>query len=176
MRHIHILAFFAAAAVLLSGCNRSEVITTDPAPVIALDNPSGVYTVKVGREVTIAPTVNHADGALYTWLVDGAEAGDDDIELQEGDLEAFPVESMAVFRETPPKPRRSLLEGFMAYGPYLTLIYGRGGSGKSLLKILFRINLVGITHTNRDRQACLGRHSVFLDRHRRIGIIRDLSL
>lgn len=75
MRHIHILAFFAAAAVLLSGCNRSEVITTDPAPVIALDNPSGVYTVKVGREVTIAPTVSHADGALYTWLVDGAEAG-----------------------------------------------------------------------------------------------------
>ena len=66
-------------------------------------------------------------------LLDGAEAGDDDVELQEGDLEAFPVESMAVFRETPPKPRRSLLEGFMAYGPYLTLIYGRGGSGKSLL-------------------------------------------
>ena len=75
MRQILAYCLAAALAVLTAGCNRSEVITTDPAPVIALDNPSGVYTVKVGREVTVSPTVSHADGARYTWLVDGAEAG-----------------------------------------------------------------------------------------------------
>lgn len=62
-------------AATLAGCNRNEVISADPAPVITLDSPTGVYTVKAGREVTITPTVSHADGAVYSWLVDGVAAG-----------------------------------------------------------------------------------------------------
>lgn len=58
---------------------------------------------------------------------------DNEIKLEPGDEEALPFESMAKFRATPPEPRHSLIEGFMAHGKYLTLVYGRGGSGKSLL-------------------------------------------
>ena len=35
----------------------------------------GVYTVKMGRELTIAPTVEYAEGATYSWIVDGKLAG-----------------------------------------------------------------------------------------------------
>ena len=73
----YLLPYGAVIAVfaLLAACNRNEVIVSDPAPVIELDAQSGVYTVKVGREVTIAPRVSHADGAVYSWLVDGVAAG-----------------------------------------------------------------------------------------------------
>lgn len=72
-----LIAYCTALAVFasLAGCNRSEVITTDPAPVIELDSDTGVYTVKVGREVTVAPVVRYADGAVYAWEVDGRLAG-----------------------------------------------------------------------------------------------------
>lgn len=45
----------------------------------------------------------------------------------------FPVRGSVELRESEPEPRRSLIEGFMAHGKYLTLLYGRGGGGKSLL-------------------------------------------
>lgn len=54
-------------------------------------------------------------------------------EATEEDWKAFPFESMAKFAHTPPPPRETLIEGFMAHGKYLTLIYGAGGSGKSLM-------------------------------------------
>ncbi len=57
--------------------------------------------------------------------------GESEEEKSEEDM--LPIESMARFRESSPEARHSLIEGFMAHGKYLTLIYGRGGSGKSLL-------------------------------------------
>lgn len=52
----------ALAALLTTACNKDEVILDDRdhAPVITLDSESGVYTVKTGRELTIAPTVEYA--------------------------------------------------------------------------------------------------------------------
>lgn len=74
-RYFPLLA--ALGALLTTACNKDEVITEDRdlAPVITLDSESGVYTVKVGHELTIAPTVEHADGATYSWIVDGKLEG-----------------------------------------------------------------------------------------------------
>ena len=70
-----------AAAVMLAACNTDNTIfsqddpLSDPLPVITLDSDTGVYTVKVGRKITIAPTVEHAEGAAYAWIVDGECVG-----------------------------------------------------------------------------------------------------
>lgn len=65
-------ARFLAAAVLaaaLTGlsCNRDDYILTDPTPVIQLDSETGVYHVKVGQELCIAPTLLYADDASVEW-------------------------------------------------------------------------------------------------------------
>ena len=67
---------FLALVVLLvafaPACNKDDVIQeTDSAPMIELDSESGVYTVKVGRELSIAPTFMNADHALYAWTING---------------------------------------------------------------------------------------------------------
>ena len=61
---------------LLASCNKDDVITDGgPKPVITLDNPDGIYPVKVGKSVTIAPTVENAEGAVYAWILDDEPAG-----------------------------------------------------------------------------------------------------
>ena len=72
------LCFSTAALLLalLASCNKDDVITDGgPKPVITLDNPDGIYPVKVGKSVTIAPTVEHAEGAVYAWILDDDPAG-----------------------------------------------------------------------------------------------------
>ena len=54
-------------------------------------------------------------------------------EATDEDKKRFPFKSMHELSLTPPPPREALIENFMAHGKYLTLIYGAGGSGKSLL-------------------------------------------
>ena len=66
---IHTFAIAAAALAVLA-CNKSETITKYP-PRIKLDNPAGIYQVKAGRELTIAPTVTNGEGAQYLWTIDG---------------------------------------------------------------------------------------------------------
>lgn len=65
-------------SMILVSCNRDGVIemTTHPAPEISLDSPTGVYTVKAGRELTISPTYAHAEDARYTWTIDGSVVGE----------------------------------------------------------------------------------------------------
>ena len=46
-------------------------------PKIHLDSTSGVYTVKVGRELIIAPSYENAKGATYSWKMDGRLIGND---------------------------------------------------------------------------------------------------
>ena len=46
-------------------------------PTIYLDSDSGVYTVKQGREVIIAPSYENAEGATYSWRMDGRLIGND---------------------------------------------------------------------------------------------------
>lgn len=66
----------ALAAAALSGCNSDEEILGRPAPEIILSTPSGVYTVKTGRELLIAPEYRNAEEAVYVWLLDGEPCGD----------------------------------------------------------------------------------------------------
>lgn len=71
------------------------------------------------------------DPDLSMGMLDSEDRGYGSIEP--GDEEAFPLESMMKFRDTEPEPVEYLIDGFMAHGAFLSFIYGRGGSGKSLL-------------------------------------------
>ena len=46
-------------------------------PKITLDSESGVYTVKQGREIVIAPNYESADEATYKWTMDGRLLGNE---------------------------------------------------------------------------------------------------
>ncbi len=65
------LILFILPAILLS-CNKDDVISAGGAvPVVVLENEYGVYTVKVGQELTISPEfANCDDGDIY-WSIDG---------------------------------------------------------------------------------------------------------
>lgn len=64
---------YSAICCIATSCNKDNVIeeTVPQLPVITLDSDTGIYTVKVGRELTIAPTVEHADNAIVMWTLDG---------------------------------------------------------------------------------------------------------
>ena len=65
--------FFFTLAVLFISCNRDEVVVAESgqAPVIELDSEDGIYAVKIGRELVIAPTYRYADHALFAWTIEG---------------------------------------------------------------------------------------------------------
>ena len=54
--------------VVFQSCNINEDLF---APKINLDSENGIYTVKYGRELIIAPTYEHAEDATYSWTIDG---------------------------------------------------------------------------------------------------------
>ena len=58
-----------------SSCNIDEEITTASVPVIKLDSENGIYTVKQGREIIIAPAYESAVDAKYSWMMDGEVIG-----------------------------------------------------------------------------------------------------
>lgn len=68
-----LLSCLFAALFVLSSCNKDDVIEVDSqtAPRITLDSENAVYTIKSGRELTISPTYENADKALYVWKIDG---------------------------------------------------------------------------------------------------------
>lgn len=57
---------------VFTACNKDDVIEQDTGqkPVITLDSETGVYLVKIGRTLTIAPTVEFAENATYSWIID----------------------------------------------------------------------------------------------------------
>ena len=63
--------------LITASCNKDDVIEdlTGKAPVITLDSEDGIYTVKIGRELTISPDVEYADDAIYTWIAGGKIIG-----------------------------------------------------------------------------------------------------
>ena len=63
--------------VVASSCNIDEEITASLPPKIYLDSDSGIYTVKQGREVIIAPSYDNVEGATYSWRMDGRLIGND---------------------------------------------------------------------------------------------------
>ena len=65
-QEIEVLACEAQAELGQAGITREEA----QAPVIAFDVNTGVYTAKVGREFTIAPTYEYVDRAVYAWKLE----------------------------------------------------------------------------------------------------------
>lgn len=77
MRRVLDFIILSVMVVISSSCNIDEEITTALPPKIYLDSNSGVYTVKQGREVIIAPSYENAEGATYSWKIDGRLIGND---------------------------------------------------------------------------------------------------
>ena len=77
MKRVLSFIILSVLVVVTSSCNIDEEITASLPPKIYLDSDSGVYTVKVGREVIIAPSYENAEGATYSWKMDGQLIGND---------------------------------------------------------------------------------------------------
>lgn len=56
---------------LLIACNKDGNITqtTPEPPTIDMGNHTGIYTVKIGDQITITPTYKNANEASYTWKI-----------------------------------------------------------------------------------------------------------
>ncbi|MDE6446650.1 MAG: cell surface protein [Alistipes sp.] len=63
------------AVAMMSSCNKDGIITADNPPRILLDDASGVYTVKIGRELEITPRYEYADNATFRWTQEGRVIG-----------------------------------------------------------------------------------------------------
>ena len=66
---------FLSLLLWLSSCIIDEPITTDNPPEIRLDSETGIYTVKLGRELIIAPNYESAEEASYLWILNGDVIG-----------------------------------------------------------------------------------------------------
>ncbi len=60
---------FLSSVVIISSCNRDEVITTAAPPEIILDD-AGIYSVKQGDEIRLAPRYERADDATFEWVIE----------------------------------------------------------------------------------------------------------
>lgn len=67
-----IFALLSMALIALS-CNKDGVIVAEGGvPEITLDSTTGIYTVRVGEQLTIAPTYKNVDSnTAYSWSIDG---------------------------------------------------------------------------------------------------------
>ena len=63
--------FLSVIVAVTSSCNIDDVITTSLPPKIVLDSETGIYTVKQGQEIIIAPSYESAEGAAYSWTMNG---------------------------------------------------------------------------------------------------------
>lgn len=63
---------FIFVLIALTSCNKDEnLYDCNGIPTIELDSETGIYTVKQGRSITIAPEYKNVDNAIYAWTVDG---------------------------------------------------------------------------------------------------------
>jgi hypothetical protein len=62
-------------AALSWSCNIDDDITTTLPPNIVLDSETGIYTVKQGREIIIAPSYESAEEATFSWTMGGEVLG-----------------------------------------------------------------------------------------------------
>ena len=75
MRRIFELLPLSIVGALLWSCNIDEELTAALPPEIVLDSETGIYTVKQGREIVIAPSYKSAEGATYCWTMEGEVLG-----------------------------------------------------------------------------------------------------
>ena len=66
-RFVEKLLLLISTAILVA-CNMSEEFFP---PKITLDNGTGIYTVKYGRDLVITPTYEHIENATFCWTMDG---------------------------------------------------------------------------------------------------------
>lgn len=64
--------------LLAFACNKDGEVTIEvqEPPVVHFDSPGGVYTVKVGRELRVAPSYENVREARYAWTCDGVLLSD----------------------------------------------------------------------------------------------------
>lgn len=67
MRRFLEFIFFSVLAIIASSCNRDEVLTAD-LPEIIIEG-DGIYSVKVGEELRLAPDYRNADVATFEWRI-----------------------------------------------------------------------------------------------------------
>ncbi len=70
MSRIYILIMTVVTGAVLFSCREDIAL---PAPGIVLDSESGIYTVKAGRTITIAPSYTNAEGAEFSWTLESGE-------------------------------------------------------------------------------------------------------
>ena len=75
MNKILVCLCLCVAGLFAVSCNVDEDITTALPPSIVLDSETGIYTVKLGREIIIAPSYTSAEGATYRWTMGGEVLG-----------------------------------------------------------------------------------------------------
>ena len=75
MKRVLEFIFLSVIVAISSSCNIDEEITTALPPKIILDSETGIYTIKQGREVIIAPSYESAEDASYSWIMDGRLLG-----------------------------------------------------------------------------------------------------
>ena len=66
---------FILVLLCLASCNFNNPITVDNPPLIHLDSESGIYSTKIGRTITIAPTYDYVTDATYTWSINDSIIG-----------------------------------------------------------------------------------------------------
>lgn len=64
------LVFAIFGCLALSSCSKDKTIEVSK-PKITFDNGTGVYEVKVGRDITITPIVEVAENPSYSWIMEG---------------------------------------------------------------------------------------------------------
>ncbi len=62
------------ATLLMYACQKDDE-TKPQAPEIALDNPTAIYQVKIGKTIKIAPIYKHTESAVFVWKMDGTVIG-----------------------------------------------------------------------------------------------------
>ena len=65
------LLLLLAVSVMTAACNSDNDLIPGRRPTIEFDTPDGVYTVKIGHELRIAPLIGNGEGASYEWTMDG---------------------------------------------------------------------------------------------------------
>ncbi len=75
MRRVLDLLYLCVIVAISSSCNIDEEITTSLPPKIVLDSKTGIYTVKLGREIVISPGYESAADATYSWVMEGEVIG-----------------------------------------------------------------------------------------------------
>lgn len=75
MNKLIIILLSCIVSIFFHSCSIDEDITTALPPKIILDNETGIYTVKQGRKIVIAPKYQSAEGATYLWTMEGEVLG-----------------------------------------------------------------------------------------------------